>query len=194
MLFRSKVANRAEFDRMHALFIEAHEQAKQPCSLIMVDIDHFKRINDTFGHQAGDEAIISMANLLSSECRAGDLVARYGGEEFVVLMPDTNQAQAQEVAERVRQAVSDKEFGVAPDRSILTFQGSFERSWAVEVAAAKAMMVAEQTARRNGKSCILQFSLTALIRLWSGAYRGLGGSSSSFFRRPSFFSGLRRWT
>lgn len=103
----TKVANRAEFDRMQALFIEAHEQAGMPCSLIMVDIDHFKSINDTYGHQAGDEAIITVANLLQSMCRSGDLVARYGGEEFAVLCADCGNANAAARAEQIRRKLAD---------------------------------------------------------------------------------------
>lgn len=103
----TKVANRAEFDRMQALFIEAHEQAHHPCSLIMIDIDHFKSINDTYGHQAGDEAIITVAGLLSAMCRTGDLVARYGGEEFAVLCADCNNAHAARRAEEIRKKLAE---------------------------------------------------------------------------------------
>ena len=103
----TKVANRAEFDRMQALFIEAHQQAGLPCSLIMIDIDHFKSINDSYGHQAGDEAIIALANLLTSMCRAGDLVARYGGEEFAVLCADCTNADAANRAEQFRMRLSE---------------------------------------------------------------------------------------
>jgi diguanylate cyclase (GGDEF)-like protein/PAS domain S-box-containing protein len=103
----TKVANRAEFDRMLALFIEAHQQAGLACSLIMSDIDHFKSINDTFGHQAGDEAIITVANLLKTMCRAGDLVARYGGEEFAVLCADCNMADATARAEQIRKKLAE---------------------------------------------------------------------------------------
>ena len=103
----TKVANRAEFDRMLALFIEAHQQAGLPCSLIMADIDHFKSINDTFGHQAGDEAIITVANLLKTMCRAGDLVARYGGEEFAVLCADCNMTDAASRAEQIRKKLAE---------------------------------------------------------------------------------------
>jgi diguanylate cyclase (GGDEF)-like protein len=103
----TKVANRAEFDRMQALFIEAHQQAGLPCSLIMIDIDHFKDINDTYGHQAGDEAIITLANLLTSMCRTGDLVARYGGEEFAVLCADCSNANAARRAEQIRKRLSE---------------------------------------------------------------------------------------
>ncbi len=103
----TKVANRAEFDRMLALFIEAHQQASLPCSLIMSDIDHFKSINDTFGHQAGDDAIITVANLLKTMCRSGDLVARYGGEEFAVLCADCTMADAAARADQIRKKLSE---------------------------------------------------------------------------------------
>ncbi|WP_324346897.1 diguanylate cyclase [Hydrogenophaga sp.] len=103
----TKVANRAEFDRMQALFMEAHLQAGLPCSLIMTDIDHFKHINDTYGHQAGDEAIISVANLLKNTCRSGDLVARYGGEEFAVLCADCTLADAAARAEQIRRKLAE---------------------------------------------------------------------------------------
>ncbi len=103
----TKVANRAEFDRMLALFIEAHQQAGLPCSLIMSDIDRFKSINDTFGHQAGDEAIITVANLLKTMCRAGDLVARYGGEEFAVLCADCSMSDAAVRADQIRKKLSE---------------------------------------------------------------------------------------
>lgn len=103
----TKVANRAEFDRMQALFIQAHQQAGLSCSLIMIDIDRFKSINDTYGHQAGDEAIIALANLLTSMCRTGDLVARYGGEEFAVLCADCSNADAAHRAEQIRKRLSE---------------------------------------------------------------------------------------
>ncbi|WP_197528143.1 diguanylate cyclase domain-containing protein [Posidoniimonas polymericola] len=103
----TQVANRAEFDRALAMFVDAHQETGLPCSLIMADIDHFKSINDTFGHQAGDEAIISFATLLKAVCRTGDLVARYGGEEFAVLCADCNNANAAMRAEQMRRALSE---------------------------------------------------------------------------------------
>lgn len=119
----TKVANRAEFDRMLALFIEAHEQAGLPCSLIMTDIDHFKSINDTFGHQAGDEAIITVANLLTQACRSGDLVARYGGEEFAVLCADCTMADAAGRAEQIRKKISEATFSSLGARKITSSFG-----------------------------------------------------------------------
>ena len=122
----TKVANRAEFDRMQALFIEAHLQAGLPCSLIMADIDLFKRINDTYGHQAGDEAIIAVANLLSSMCRSGDLVARYGGEEFVVLCADCSNADAARRAEQIRRKIAETFHGCLGNKRVTVSFGVTE--------------------------------------------------------------------
>ena len=103
----TQVANRAEFDRMLNSFVAAHQESNLPCSLIMCDIDHFKHINDTHGHQAGDEAIITFASLLKSMCRSGDLVARYGGEEFAILCADCTNSAAARKADDIRKALSE---------------------------------------------------------------------------------------
>jgi len=102
----TQVANRAEFDRVHEQFVAAHQQQQVPCSLMICDLDRFKRVNDTYGHQAGDDVIKSLANLLKSSCRPGDLVARYGGEEFVVLCSDCDAAAAARRADQIRSALS----------------------------------------------------------------------------------------
>ncbi|WP_197526107.1 diguanylate cyclase domain-containing protein [Botrimarina colliarenosi] len=103
----TQVANRAEFDRMLAAFVEAHLDTELRCSLIMADIDRFKSINDTYGHQAGDEAIMTFAGLMKSMCRTGDLVARYGGEEFAILCADCNNATAAKRADAIRKKLSE---------------------------------------------------------------------------------------
>jgi diguanylate cyclase (GGDEF)-like protein/PAS domain S-box-containing protein len=102
----TRVANRAEFDRAHEMFVDAHQQRRLPCSLVICDLDHFKRVNDSFGHQAGDEVIRSLAGVLKNSCRSGDLVARYGGEEFVVLCTDCDNAAAARRAEEMRYLLS----------------------------------------------------------------------------------------
>jgi diguanylate cyclase (GGDEF)-like protein len=102
----TEVANRAEFDRAHKLFVNAHLERGVPCSTIICDIDHFKAINDTYGHQAGDEVLKNFAQLLKSECRPGDLVSRYGGEEFVVLCADCSNAAAARRAEELRKLIA----------------------------------------------------------------------------------------
>jgi two-component system cell cycle response regulator len=83
-----------------------------PVSALLVDIDHFKRINDTFGHDVGDEVLREFAVRLATNVRAIDLACRYGGEEFVVIMPDTQLKDALRIAERLRLHVSGTPFRV----------------------------------------------------------------------------------
>lgn len=77
---------------------------------LMLDVDHFKRVNDTWGHAAGDAVLRELANRIDSQVRASDVAARYGGEEFVVLLPDTDTASGMRLAERIRKAVSAVEY------------------------------------------------------------------------------------
>lgn len=81
-----------------------------PCSLVFMDIDHFKQYNDTYGHPAGDEVLKQSAKLMSAEIRASDLAARYGGEEFVLLLPGTDKTGALTLAEKIRQRVESHSF------------------------------------------------------------------------------------
>jgi two-component system cell cycle response regulator len=87
-------------------------------SVLMLDIDFFKRVNDTYGHDAGDEVIREFARRLSLNVRAIDMPCRFGGEEFVVLMPGTDQPDALHIAERVRSQVADIPFVLADGRSL----------------------------------------------------------------------------
>jgi len=103
----TQVANRGEFDRILANYVESHLERRLPCSLILCDIDFFKKINDNFGHQAGDEVLITFAAMLRRHCRSGDLVARYGGEEFVMLCADCDNTTATRRAEELRVEIAD---------------------------------------------------------------------------------------
>ena len=85
----------------------------EPVSALLVDIDHFKRINDSFGHAVGDEVLQEFAIRLATNVRAIDLACRYGGEEFVVIMPDTALGEAEAIAERLRRHVAGSPFHVA---------------------------------------------------------------------------------
>ena len=73
---------------------------------LMLDVDHFKKINDSFGHAAGDAVLQELANRIDAQVRASDVAARYGGEEFIVLLPDTELASGVKLAERIRRAVA----------------------------------------------------------------------------------------
>lgn len=86
---------------------------------VMLDIDHFKKVNDTYGHQAGDKVIKTLAKLIQQCIRETDLAGRYGGEEFSLVLPDANAQQAMQVAERIRQAVQGTQ--VQHDEHTITF-------------------------------------------------------------------------
>jgi diguanylate cyclase (GGDEF)-like protein len=122
----TQVANRAEFDRVHEAFVDAHRERQVPCSLIVCDLDHFKQVNDKYGHQAGDQAIKALAKLLKSSCRSGDLVARYGGEEFVVLCADCDNATAARRAEQIRKLLSQTPLPSLDGRSVTASFGVTE--------------------------------------------------------------------
>ena len=85
-------------------------------ALLVVDIDHFKRINDTFGHQKGDEVLRRLGDVFRAAIRSCDYVARYGGEEFIVMLPEVGAAGGLEVAERIREQVSRKRINPKGDR------------------------------------------------------------------------------
>jgi len=87
--------------------IEAANLSKQQLSAIMVDIDYFKKINDTYGHTVGDYILTIFAQLISKCVRKTDLIARYGGDEFIVILPSTDTATAEIIAERIREEVSE---------------------------------------------------------------------------------------
>jgi two-component system cell cycle response regulator len=87
-------------------------------ALMILDVDHFKAVNDTYGHDIGDSVLKEFANRLKRNVRGVDLACRFGGEEFVVLMPDTDVRQAESIAERVRQSVAERSFEAGAGRMI----------------------------------------------------------------------------
>jgi len=100
--------NRRYFDQQSKMVMGHLRREKQPLSLMMCDIDFFKRYNDAYGHPAGDECLRRVSDALRAQCRhVFDLVARYGGEEFIILLPNTDEAGAGYVAENIRRAVQE---------------------------------------------------------------------------------------
>ncbi len=100
--------------------LERAKRYDHPLSLMLCDVDHFKRINDNFGHQTGDEVLISFAQSLQASLRDTDWVARYGGEEFVVVLPETSVENAQVVAERCRTELAATPRSMGDSTAIVT--------------------------------------------------------------------------
>ena len=101
----TKLHNHRYFQDHLTREIKRVSRTKQPLSLILLDIDDFKLLNDTHGHAAGDDVLTSLAAIMNDSARESDLIARYGGEEFVILMPNTDLAGAVHLAEKIRMAV-----------------------------------------------------------------------------------------
>jgi diguanylate cyclase len=104
--------NRRLFDTAVQKAVEDSNRRDTPLSLIMCDIDHFKRINDMFGHHVGDEIIKALARVIEASARETDSVARYGGEEFAIILPGTKLEGAKETAERIRRNFGTKQFAI----------------------------------------------------------------------------------
>jgi diguanylate cyclase (GGDEF)-like protein len=120
----TQVFNRRHF---HARLDEEIARALRyghPMSLLMMDIDHFKTINDRYGHQTGDDVLKAISALFRSNTRSADIVTRYGGEEFVVLLPETEKETARVTADKLRAAIERQAF-TSPDRSPIHVTASF---------------------------------------------------------------------
>jgi diguanylate cyclase (GGDEF)-like protein len=98
--------NRAALDARLQAEVGRARRYQQPLAVVVIDVDHFKRFNDSFGHPAGDEGLKTLAETLSAGLRASDIVARYGGEEFVVVLPEANATSAIEKIETMRHAIA----------------------------------------------------------------------------------------
>ena len=111
------------FNRRY-FFDVAHKEIKRAqrygrkVSIIMLDLDHFKRFNDRFGHLEGDKALIKVAVILNSHARHADVVARYGGDEFLMLLPETQKTGSQILAERIRHTLSQERFVIGENRDV----------------------------------------------------------------------------
>ena len=107
---------------METLESETHRanRSKSPFAILMVDVDHFKKFNDTHGHIAGDEALKVVAGVLQEATREIDHVARYGGEEFLVVLPDTDIDGAIKAADRIRERLAERSVAVGEQAATLT--------------------------------------------------------------------------
>jgi diguanylate cyclase (GGDEF)-like protein len=145
--------NRRKFDHVIDTEWRRAMRQKTPVALLMIDADHFKAYNDTFGHQAGDQVLVGIAICISdSVSRAGDCAARYGGEEFAVLLPNTSATDAFKVAEAIRvkvQGWSDDQTASTVSCGIASLVPMTGLDWAILVAAADKALYAAKAGGRN---------------------------------------------
>ncbi|KRB34926.1 GGDEF domain-containing protein [Acidovorax sp. Root70] len=153
------VANRRSLITALDRDVARAQRMREPMALLMVDIDHFKDVNDQYGHPAGDRVLCSVVNVLRQRVRAQDLVGRYGGEEFLVLLPDTGLAGAEQLARELCKAAEESRCpvdgvpgpGIAVTVSIGVFGGRLESgdSWDMLIAAADRALY---QAKNNGRN------------------------------------------
>ena len=126
------LGNRRHFRSVLERSIEAVARSGESVLLLLLDIDHFKRINDTHGHRAGDQVLQAIANCLTRCVRPMDFVARYGGEEFAVILPHCRPLFGRAVAERIRQTVASLSIPVSPLLSVqatISIGGAYAPEW-----------------------------------------------------------------
>nr|WP_237751058.1 GGDEF domain-containing protein [Pseudomonas aeruginosa] len=163
--------NRREFDQLVLMELARIARQPQPLSLLMVDLDHFKYINDRYGHPFGDEAIRHAANLLRGNTRSSDSVARLGGEEFLLLLPDTAEQQARSLAEKLRErlegtplATQDGVLCLTASFGVASLDGGGQASYEQLYSAADQALYRAKSSGRNRVEVIRLASLAESLR------------------------------
>ncbi|OJA05791.1 sensor domain-containing diguanylate cyclase [Halomonas sp. QHL1] len=106
------LVNRSQFDAVLKSEVNRQHRYARPLSLIMLDLDYFKQINDSYGHDVGDQVLVALADLLKCNLRKADCCVRWGGEEFMLLAPETSLEQAVRLAEKIRGAIKHTDFPI----------------------------------------------------------------------------------
>jgi diguanylate cyclase (GGDEF)-like protein len=146
------VLNRRGLELLGGEALRRSRQQHRPCAVIMLDLDHFKRVNDTLGHAAGDDLLRAVAALCACSLRADDVFARYGGEEFVVVAPFTDAREAGRLAERMRQAIEHSRFSATREAPVTASFGVASGPcglWPLLHAADAALYEAKQSGRNR---------------------------------------------
>lgn len=147
------ISNRRYFNETFAKEFERAKRYGTSLSLVIFDLDFLKKINDTYGHHVGDEAIKSIGTLVGKSCRAVDLAARFGGEEFCLLLPETNHEDAMRLAERVRKLINETYIEgpglISASVGVATFPNHANEQDELFEAADKALYAAKQSGRNR---------------------------------------------
>ena len=160
------LANRAQFDQFLSESFEAATREDKQLSLLLLDVDKFKSVNDRYGHQTGDKVLQAMGKLLSSAVRPQDIAARYGGEEMCLVLPGTGRATATAVAESIRKAIAAQPIPCGAFALPITVSigvATFEPNGPLKAPAhlVKAADLAVYNAKHSGRNCVRVFTLGA---------------------------------
>lgn len=166
----TSVANRGELERqLEILTQQFAENPEDPFSVIFADADHFKRVNDTYGHQVGDQVLIDLAKHFNNETYSGEIVGRYGGEEFVILCPSTSLEQAVRRADRLRNSLMTTKVGGVDKLNITCSFGvaQMEPADTTETLVRRADMALYE-AKASGRNRTFSYTTEELIKLNNG--------------------------
>jgi diguanylate cyclase (GGDEF)-like protein len=161
--FLTGMKTRGYFEQQLELEIKRAERRQAPVALLMIDLDYFKKLNDSYGHHIGDQLLRDISTILMKDMREIDTVSRYGGDEFVIILPETNEEAAHQVAQRLRRSVAKaKFFAGSPDHvehlsisvgiSVLGQDAQFKKDF-IETADA-----ALYEAKARGRNQVVRFS------------------------------------
>ncbi len=150
--------NRREFERLLNDEIHRFRRHGHSVSLMILDIDHFKLINDQYGHQIGDQAIRTVADIVTNECRTGDVISRYGGEELAIILPETGAESAHSLAERICLAIAEFPVKVSPQVAIPITASLGTATVPDNAQSARDLVTAADLAmyeaKRSGRNCV----------------------------------------
>jgi diguanylate cyclase (GGDEF)-like protein len=166
--FLTKLLNRAEILAGVKRELARGEREGQAVAIILADLDHFKHVNDSLGHAAGDEVLEVVARRLKSHLRPYDLVGRYGGEEFLIILPSCNLAPAMQRAEQLRASVSsDPILTMFGSVSITLSMGVTVSNYELDLTVQQLLQQADEAlyhAKETGRNCVQVFSPRELVR------------------------------
>lgn len=179
------LANRARFDEFLADQWAAAARSGRPLSLLLMDLDKFKSVNDEYGHPAGDRVLQYLGRLLATAARAQDLAARYGGEEMVLVLPATAKATAAAIAESIRRALAAKPVPLSDGRTVAVTASIGVAAYEPPSPLAgpahllKAADLAVYAAKKSGRNCVKVFALTkpAALAALAGSSAGAAGAA-----------------
>ena len=114
----TQIPNRMALSQFLSNSFKVSIEENTPFTIIIFDIDNFKKVNDTYGHDAGDKVLVKVSHMLNSQFRSNDIFSRYGGEEFMAVLPDTNQENSFKIAERAIRLVEKTEIDITSDKKL----------------------------------------------------------------------------
>lgn len=128
----TKLSNRIRLDEKLLEYFNYYQRMHRPLSIIILDVDHFKRVNDTYGHLVGDKVLVALASILRASVRDIDTVGRWGGEEFMIICPETDKAGAYHLAEKIQSVIYDYDFETVHSLTCSFGIGEFEEDDRIE--------------------------------------------------------------